>query len=843
MIYNSFQKRELGSTPIAYNFEVLTASPLDSRTVVHASNKLYNENFWNINNMPTYLYPGLVVTDINSDNTTFKQYVYKGEQYVTKTNADNAARIPGIWQCITFTNNNEQVEYPLNWNANPHDIDINLNQYTLYLGDSSNGEILLRNAADNRAHCSLVMNEDNITLEYGQQYFIKLDNTNGIHLSNANKTVGIQLTPDNNAKITAKNIITDSLSYTINSKNNFNINSDNITETSKNYNINTSLGNIDASTLNLNNTSLNINNNELNVISKNSKYNLAHNKIYTSDYTIYYVNPDELNTNDNNTLAELGLPCIQISENDPNSSKPILSLRNYITDFPSYLEFFNTGHVNMQAAGGINITALNGNSIIMNSNNNRILMDENNITVESSKKIDLITKNNKLELTDTSISLISDNIMLWNQKYLLPIPDNNKVELLQFNKNKLEWTDSAFLKSAYINRTSLETNKPATIRIAQSTYIYGDNPEAWKPSITFSANTREGSGIFNAQVLPIIKSPGKVDYILNIQCINNRNMFNTADNIPYVTGRIFYKNGNQYVEHPYNNPNTTVICEIYVVTSYYQANWAYISYTNDSIYNTLNRNYNTWKLTENVVKDSNDTENVINIPQGIISLNPPIILGPGGPGGNTPNLVLGTTWDVTKYMYSEYEVLPHIVKNINFTSVGQTRYSFNEIPYPVESDFGKFLQVDSNNNFVWNEAAMKTYNAEEKNYILGTIEPAQGKTITKSTYQEMIYFTNTGDMYARNYYATSDINKKTDIHNIDDISINNDIHTVAFKWKDTSIQSYGFIAQELEKTNPELINTDENGFKTVNYIAALSLYTAQLEKKIKNLEKIIQSKL
>jgi len=40
-------------------------------------------------------------------------------------------------------------------------------------------------------------------------------------------------------------------------------------------------------------------------------------------------------------------------------------------------------------------------------------------------------------------------------------------------------------------------------------------------------------------------------------------------------------------------------------------------------------------------------------------------------------------------------------------------------------------------------------------------------------------------MYARNYYATSDINKKTDIT---DISIsNNNIHTVAFKWKDTSI--------------------------------------------------------
>jgi len=65
-----------------------------------------------------------------------------------------------------------------------------------------------------------------------------------------------------------------------------------------------------------------------------------------------------------------------------------------------------------------------------------------------------------------------------------------------------------------------------------------------------------------------------------------------------------------------------------------------------------------------------------------------------------------------------------VVKSINFTSVGTTQYSFNEIPYPVESDLGKFLQVDSNHNFVWQEAAMKTYNAEGKNYIIGSLNPA-----------------------------------------------------------------------------------------------------------------------
>nr|DAM33286.1 MAG TPA: hypothetical protein [Caudoviricetes sp.] len=42
------------------------ASPLDPRTVVKSSHKLYDVSAWFINKtVPTYLYPGLVVTDIS----------------------------------------------------------------------------------------------------------------------------------------------------------------------------------------------------------------------------------------------------------------------------------------------------------------------------------------------------------------------------------------------------------------------------------------------------------------------------------------------------------------------------------------------------------------------------------------------------------------------------------------------------------------------------------------------------------------------------------------------------------------------------------------------------------
>jgi hypothetical protein len=73
----------------------------------------------------------------------------------------------------------------------------------------------------------------------------------------------------------------------------------------------------------------------------------------------------------------------------------------------------------------------------------------------------------------------------------------------------------------------------------------------------------------------------------------------------------------------------------------------------------------------------------------------------------------------------------------------------------------------------------------------------------------------------------SDRNLKTDIR--EDCFVREMPSLHGFKWKDSSIQSYGFIAQELEEAGFEHLVTEHNGIKGVDYMAALSYKVAQLE--------------
>lgn len=95
-------------------------------------------------------------------------------------------------------------------------------------------------------------------------------------------------------------------------------------------------------------------------------------------------------------------------------------------------------------------------------------------------------------------------------------------------------------------------------------------------------------------------------------------------------------------------------------------------------------------------------------------------------------------------------------------------------------------------------------------------------------------FQSLGNIYANAFYATSDIQLKDNIKDISD-SIRE------FTWKDSGQKSYGLIAQELEEKYPELIMMRDDGYKTVNYDAAICMLIAKLENKIKEQEeRIIQ---
>ncbi|MDG3581767.1 tail fiber domain-containing protein [Galbibacter pacificus] len=96
--------------------------------------------------------------------------------------------------------------------------------------------------------------------------------------------------------------------------------------------------------------------------------------------------------------------------------------------------------------------------------------------------------------------------------------------------------------------------------------------------------------------------------------------------------------------------------------------------------------------------------------------------------------------------------------------------------------------------------------------------------------------TTTGTMYATNFFETSDERFKTNIQPLSKglKSILN-VDTYTYNWKHNDNGDIGVIAQEIEKEIPEIVNTNEEGFKSVSY----TKLTPILINAIKDLNKIV----
>lgn len=105
--------------------------------------------------------------------------------------------------------------------------------------------------------------------------------------------------------------------------------------------------------------------------------------------------------------------------------------------------------------------------------------------------------------------------------------------------------------------------------------------------------------------------------------------------------------------------------------------------------------------------------------------------------------------------------------------------------------------------------------------ITGTQTISGAKTFTHSNGVRSTY----------GFYDTSDIRLKS---NIQDIELKDKINLYEFDKQGK--HSYGVIAQEVEQLYPSVVNTDENGYKTVNYNEVLSIKCAELEAENKELK-------
>lgn len=126
-------------------------------------------------------------------------------------------------------------------------------------------------------------------------------------------------------------------------------------------------------------------------------------------------------------------------------------------------------------------------------------------------------------------------------------------------------------------------------------------------------------------------------------------------------------------------------------------------------------------------------------------------------------------------------------------------------------------------------------NSSSKLYLVG----ATSQDSSPVTYSNSGVYTQSGAVYASaGFYDTSDMRVKDNIESID-VSKADKIRLVEFDRIDREHHGYGVIAQELETVYPSMVNTDENGFKTVNYSEIYAVKIKYLEDKIAALEAVV----
>ena len=94
---------------------------------------------------------------------------------------------------------------------------------------------------------------------------------------------------------------------------------------------------------------------------------------------------------------------------------------------------------------------------------------------------------------------------------------------------------------------------------------------------------------------------------------------------------------------------------------------------------------------------------------------------------------------------------------------------------------------------------------------------------------------------ADRFYTRSDIRLKNTIEELGDNDLDNFNKLVpkSYNFKNDNIKHFGFIAQEVEKIFPNLVSTDSDGMKSINYLEMIPLLLYKinhLERKIDELK-------
>ena len=107
-----------------------------------------------------------------------------------------------------------------------------------------------------------------------------------------------------------------------------------------------------------------------------------------------------------------------------------------------------------------------------------------------------------------------------------------------------------------------------------------------------------------------------------------------------------------------------------------------------------------------------------------------------------------------------------------------------------------------------------------------------------------LYFNpSTGTLSATIFNSLSDANLKENVKPVvNSNSILKQIDGVEFTWKDNGKKSYGVIAQEIEKILPDVVDTSDQGVKSVNYAAMTAFLIEAVKELSAEIEQLKQNK-
>jgi hypothetical protein len=104
---------------------------------------------------------------------------------------------------------------------------------------------------------------------------------------------------------------------------------------------------------------------------------------------------------------------------------------------------------------------------------------------------------------------------------------------------------------------------------------------------------------------------------------------------------------------------------------------------------------------------------------------------------------------------------------------------------------------------------------------------------------KLIFNPSTGTLSATQFTSLSDQTKKTNVRSIENpVEITKQLNGVRFDWVDNNKPSLGLIAQEVEKVLPELVETNNEGIKSVSYSNMIGLLIEAIKEQQVRIEEL-----